>query len=131
MRSVRIIALSKTDGGTRPIGVGEVVRRIITKTMTKAVKEDVKIATGSIQCAGLPGACEAAIKATEEAYQDGKTILVLDAKSAFNILSRSETLSSARCIPTVQKLLQLPNQRLLQWQNHKDPRRNNTGMWLV
>ena len=64
MRAVRIIALSKTDGGIMPIGVGEVVRRVITKTMAKAIKEDVKIATGSIQCAGLPGAYEAAVKAT-------------------------------------------------------------------
>ena len=136
MRAVRIIALSKTDGGIRPIGVGEVVRRVITKTMAKAIKEDVKIATGSIQCAGLPGVCEAAIKASEEAYQGGKTILVLDAKLAFNILSRSETiLSDSRIIPDAYQLFisfyTSPNQRFLQRQSHKDPRRNHTGLWVV
>ena len=55
MRAVRIIALSKTDGGIRPIGIGETMRRAITKMLTKAIQDDVKIATGSIQCAGLPG----------------------------------------------------------------------------
>ena len=77
MRAVRIIALSKTDGGIRPIGIGEIRRRAITKTLAEAIKNDVKIAIGSIQCAGLPGACEAAIKATEEAYQGGKQSLYL------------------------------------------------------
>ena len=46
MRAVKIISLSKTDGGIRPIGVGEVVRRVITKMMVRAIKEDVKTATG-------------------------------------------------------------------------------------
>ena len=95
MRAVRIIAISKTDGGIRPIGIGEVIRRAITRTLAKVIKEDVKIATGSVQCSGLPGACEAAIKATETAYQNGKTILIMDAQSAFNNLSRSKTLLSA------------------------------------
>ena len=39
MRAVRIIAMSKSDGGIRPIGVGEVVRRVTTKTMAKVIKE--------------------------------------------------------------------------------------------
>ena len=61
MRAVKIIALSKTDGGFSTIEVGEILRREITNTTAKAIKEDVKIVTGSIQCAGLPGVCEAAI----------------------------------------------------------------------
>ena len=73
--------------------------------LDKAIKDDVKIATGSIHCAGLPVAYKAVIKATEEAYQGGKTILILDAKSAFNNLSRSETLFSAsRIIPDAYQL---------------------------
>ena len=105
MQAVRIIAHSRTVGGIRPIEIGDIMRREITKTLAKVIKDDVKIATGAIQCAGLPGACESAIKATELAYQGRKSILILDAKSTFNCLSRSETLfSTCRSLPHTYQL---------------------------
>ena len=63
--------ISKIDGWIRPKGIGEIVRRAITKTQAKVIKEEVKITTGSIECRGLHGACEAAMKATKMAYQNG------------------------------------------------------------
>ena len=98
MRPVRIIALSKTDGGIRPIGIGEIMRRAITKTLAKVIKDDVKIVTGSIQCSGVPNVCEAVIKASKSAYRNRKTIQILDTRSTFNNLSRSKTLVSANAI---------------------------------
>ena len=71
MRGVRFIAISRTDGGIRPSGIGEIIRRAIVKTLANIIKDDVKVVTGSIQCSGRPCACEVAINATEAAKQNG------------------------------------------------------------
>ena len=95
MRAVRMIAVRKPSGGIRPVGVGEVARRIITKIIARETRNEIKEATGSIQCQGLKGACEAAIGAMDELYESGKTLLILDAEGAFNNLSRTSTLKTA------------------------------------
>ena len=87
MKAVILIAITKTDDRFRPIGIGEIIIRVVTKTMTKVVKEDAKMARGSIQCSGLSCASEAVKKATVTAYQNGKTILTWDAQSELNGLS--------------------------------------------
>jgi len=56
MRTVRLIAISKTDEGFRAIGIDEIIRRAITKALPKVIMEDVRMATVSVQCSGLPGA---------------------------------------------------------------------------
>ena len=49
-----IILLDKRNGEVRPIGVGDVIRRIIGKCVTKVTKEAMVDACGSFQvCAGL------------------------------------------------------------------------------
>ena len=59
----RLIPLDKCPG-IRPIGVGEVSRRIIAKAVMSVVKEDVTHAAGALQvCAGQEGGVEAAIHA--------------------------------------------------------------------
>ena len=45
----RLIPLDKGEGGVRPIGVGEVLRRIMGKCVTKVTKPDVIDASGSLQ----------------------------------------------------------------------------------
>ena len=82
MRNVRLIAVKKPNGGIRPIGVGEVVRRIITKVLARETREEIKAATEDVQVAGLKGACEAAVGAMENQYEAGKTLLILDAEGA-------------------------------------------------
>ena len=94
LRALRMIAIKKPDGSLRPIGIGEIPRRIITKVIAWEIKNDVKEATGSIQCQGLTGACEAAIEAMNEMYAEGKSILVLDAEGAFNNLNRGRMLKN-------------------------------------
>ena len=55
MVACRLIALNKCPG-VCPIGVGEVVRRIIAKAILSIVKLDVLEAAGSLQlCAGQDG----------------------------------------------------------------------------
>ena len=101
-----MLAVKKTDGDIRPVGVSEIMRRIITKVVAWEIKEDVKEATGSTQCNGLAGACEAAYKAINELYDDGKAVIVLDAEGAFNNLRRSSTLKTAtRVIPDSYQIL--------------------------
>ena len=96
LRAVRLIALRKTDGTIRPIGISEVVRRVLTKVIARQAKNEIKLVTGSIQCQGLAAACEAAYMAVDQMYQDGKVILILDAESAFNQMSRTSALKTAQ-----------------------------------
>ena len=59
--SCRLVALDKNPG-VRPIGVGEVVRRIIAKAVLSIIGPDIQRAAGPLQfCAGQSSGVEAAI----------------------------------------------------------------------
>ena len=69
----QLIALDKFPG-VRPIGVGEVIRRIISKTVLAIVKFDILEATGSLQlCAGQDAGNEVAIHVMREVFNDPAT----------------------------------------------------------
>ena len=58
----RPMPLDKGEGAVHPIGVGEVIRRVVGKCIMKVTKEDVVDTSGSLQvCAGqanrAPDAC--------------------------------------------------------------------------
>ena len=58
----RGIAISKTVG-LRPVGVGEIARRIIAKATAHVTGEDVREAVGALQlCAGHPIGVESAMR---------------------------------------------------------------------
>jgi hypothetical protein len=64
----RLIPLDKDPGSTvpaiRPIGIGEVLRRITAKAVTRLLKSDIQMAAGSLQtCSGTESGIEAAIHA--------------------------------------------------------------------
>lgn len=89
--SCRLIPLDKNPG-IRPIGVGEVLRRIIGKTVSAFFKEEIKEAAGPLQvCAGYTAGAEAAIHAMNEVFMEEETdgILLIDASNAFNVMNRS------------------------------------------
>ena len=44
-RAVRMITVKKPNGGLRPVGVGEVTRRIITKVLARETRDEIKEAT--------------------------------------------------------------------------------------
>ena len=72
----------------RPIGVGEIVRRIISKS-------DVLKAAGTPQlCAGHEAGCEAAIHSMCRIFHDAMTeaVLLVDANNAFNSLNHKVAL---------------------------------------
>ena len=82
----RLISLNKNPG-VRPIGVGEVLRRIVGKAVTWACKEEIKEAAGPLQtCAGFKAGAEAAIHAMHSFFQEEGTdaVLLIDAENTFN-----------------------------------------------
>jgi hypothetical protein len=88
----------------RPIGVGEVPRRIIAKAILRTIGKDIEEAAGPLQvCAGQDGGCEAAVHAMRAIFQDADTegCLLVDASNAFNSLNRRAALHnvSVLCPP--------------------------------
>ena len=79
----------------RPIGVGELLRRIIGKTIAGFLKEEIKEAAGPLRvCAGHNADAEAAIHAMSQVFVEEGTdgILLVHASSAFNQRNRSVAL---------------------------------------
>ena len=96
----RLIPLDKNPG-VRPIGVGEVLRRIIGKIVMKVVKKDVITSTGSLQlCAGQDAGCEAAIHSSYDLFHQDETeaVLMVDASNAFNSINREAFLHNIKVI---------------------------------
>ena len=86
----RLIPLDKNPG-LRPIGVGEVLRRIAGKVVVSVVRNGVISSVGSLQvCAGHEAGCEAAIHAMHAIFDEENTeaVLLVDAANAFNSLNR-------------------------------------------
>ena len=91
----RLIALDKHPD-IRPIGIGEISRRIVGKAILSITRDDVQEATGALQlCAGQEAGCEAAIHAMHERFElaDTNAAILVDATNAFNSLNQmlSET----------------------------------------
>ena len=88
--SCRLIPLDKNPG-VRPIGIGEIIRRIIGKAILQIVKSDVIESAGSLQlCAGQPGG--------SEAEDETDAVLLVDATNAFNSLNRKTMLHNIKYI---------------------------------
>ena len=97
------------DPGIRPIGIGEVPRRIIAKAILRVVRDDVKEAVGPLQtCAGFEAGCEAAVHALNQIWdsEDTEGMLLVDATNAFNTLNRKAALHNiqATC-PAISTML--------------------------
>ena len=96
----RLLAIDKNPG-TRPIGIGEVSRRIVGKSITHLLKPDIMEAAGVTQlCAGQESGIEAAIHAIVQLFSEDDTdaVLLVDAENAFNSLNRTVALNNIRSI---------------------------------
>ena len=105
----RLIPIDKCPG-VRPIGVGEVPRRIIAKAILRILKMDIEEAAGPLQlCAGQDGGCEAAVHAMKQIFLDQGTeaALLVDATNAFNSINRQSALHNINvmCPPLAQVLI--------------------------
>ncbi|MDA8002156.1 MAG: reverse transcriptase domain-containing protein, partial [Alphaproteobacteria bacterium] len=104
----RLIPLDKCPG-VRPIGIGEVCRRIIGKVIMKCAKQDLQRAVGSLQlCTGQDAGCEAAVHAMAHifAQDDTEAMIFVDAANAFNRLNRQVALRNTQVVcPTLAPVL--------------------------
>ena len=70
-----------------PIGIGEVVRGIVAKTILSVVSGDVQDAAGSLQlCAGQKAGVEAAVHTVNQVFNhpDCEAVLLINATNVFN-----------------------------------------------
>jgi len=102
------IPLDKNPG-LRPIGVGEVLRRIAGKVVMQIVKNDVTKAAGCLQtCAGQEAGSEASIHAMNEIFNENDTeaVLPVDAENAFNSINRKTLLHNIEFIcPSIARFI--------------------------
>ena len=86
----RLITLDKNPG-VRPIGVGEVIRRIIRRNILRCIGNDLKILGQNRQlCLGQKCGIEHAIHSLRETFEQSETerLLLIDAKNAFKSQNR-------------------------------------------
>ena len=95
-----LCALSKKDGGVRPIAVGNTFRRLATKAGLKSVSKRLGQHLRPIQLGfGTPGGCEAAVHATRQyinAADEKRIIVKVDMRNAFNTIRRDVFLKASR-----------------------------------
>ena len=105
LMACRLITLNKGDGSVRPIGMGEVFRRIIAKCVIQITKPDILDATRSLQVsAGQKSGSEAAIHAMNSMLSADETdaVLLIDATNASNTLNRAAALQNISILcPTI------------------------------
>ena len=90
----RLVALNKQPG-VRPIGVGEIARRIISKAILLVLNEDIlKVARVQQLCVDQQSGCEAAIHAMRSVFESPscQAILQVHDTNAFNNLNRMTAL---------------------------------------
>ena len=74
----RLIPLSKNPSGVRPIAIGEVHRRIISKAVMTTIQRDVTAVTVPYQlCVGVPSACEVAVRALSQIFEKEEAEAIL------------------------------------------------------
>ena len=94
----RLIPLDKNPG-VRPIGVGEVLRRIVGKAVVFVIKPEIMSSAGNLQlCAGQQGGSEASVHAMTDIFDEESTdaLLLVDATNAFNCLNRNVLLNNIK-----------------------------------
>ena len=94
------MALDKNPG-VRPIGIGEVLRRIVGKLVVANIEKEIQEVTAPIQtCGGMRSGSEAAIHAMKAVFEDTvcEAVLLIDAENAFNCLNRKVALHNIQII---------------------------------
>ena len=118
LMACRLVPLNKNPG-LRPIGIGEVLRRIIGKMVVWVLRPELQEDAGDLQlCAGQESVCEAGIHAMHEIFNDENThgIIQVDANNAFNTINRKSFMHNIKVIcpeiATCRQLLSTPSQTI-------------------
>ena len=99
----RLIPLDKNPG-LRPIGIGEVLRRIAGKVVVTHFRTEIVTSVGSLQvCAGQEAGCESIIHAMHAMYEDKtcEAVLLVDASNALNSVNKNVFLHNVTTICAV------------------------------
>ena len=99
----------KKDGGLRPIAVGEVLRRLTSKCIAKAVQSEAfRVLAPSQVGVSVPGGCEAIVHAVADVLNDSSILpenrftLLVDFSNAFNSIDRGSMFQEVRArIPSM------------------------------
>ena len=95
--------------GVRPIGAGEVLRRIMEKAINWILKDDIQRSAGLLQTAtGLKAEAEAAIYSTRRIFENSSTeaVILVDVNIAFNSINRKVALHNIQVtFPSFGKIL--------------------------
>ena len=108
IRLGRMTALQKPDGGIRGIVVGDVLRRLIARTMAQQIADAVEAATAPFQYAlKTKGGCEcvAHILQAVTDMDERATIVSVDGLGAFDLVSRKAMLQGLMAVEGGPKLL--------------------------
>ena len=104
-----LIPVKKKSGGLRPIAVGEVLRRLTSKCLSRAVQPDAIDILAPLQVGvGVKAGCEAVIHSVSHILEKpnlpllSRWTLLIDFSNAFNSVSREHMFSSLR--PTLPAL---------------------------
>ena len=96
--------------GVRPIGIGEVLRRITGRIIIDCVRQDLTSLGGNMQlCLGEKCGIEHAIHSLRHSFDDpeNEAILLIDAKNAFNVLNKQTALENVKALcPSLHVALQ-------------------------
>ena len=91
LTTFRLISPNKNPS-VRPVGIGEVLRRVMGKAINWILREDIQEAAGSLQTAtSLKAGAEVAIRTMRTIFEDPTTerVILVDASNTFNNLNRT------------------------------------------
>ena len=95
--------------GIRPIGIGEVLRRIMGETVMLTIKKDVVQAAGPLQVCASQEACVAsAAHSMIDLFEcnDSTSVVQIDAANAFNSFNRNVFFHNIKIIsPEIEKFI--------------------------
>ena len=104
-----LLPCKKKGGGLRPIAIGEVLRRLTSKCVSRAVHADATAVLSPLQVGvGIPVGCESIVHSVVSLLEDphisseSKCLLQVDFSNAFNTVDRSSLFQEVRArIPSM------------------------------
>ena len=104
----RITALRKPNGGIRGIATGDVLRRLVTRTIAQQFSDDLVAATSPFQFALATRAgtdCAAMLLRSEAEGADDRVIVSLDGVGAYDHISRAAVFDALLAVPALAPLV--------------------------
>lgn len=93
--SCRLVLLDKEGGKDRPVEIGKVWRRIVSKSVKSLLKDDIQEAAGTLQTfSGVELGIEAAVHSMRKTFVEdsSEAMLLVDTTNAFKSLNRGMAL---------------------------------------